>query len=164
MLLLLRWPKRKDNGFYETIRRAALPRIAPINAGNIENFKSITPPKDTWRYEDLEALKKDMETATNEIFYGYFIEPSTQEEGVYAVNAFAFRKVGEDYDYYYAAIVPIDTNDGFRPKTSYLFTVDVSLKSWWMHTFGVYESELLNDIPEQYSNGAVCPPPHKANN
>lgn len=150
-----------DKDFYEKIRNAALPHVERIENGNIEALKNVTPPKDTWRFQDLLEYKKVLEEDTTLIFHGYYIEPSLTQDGIYAYNGFAYRQVDDKYEYFYTAIISVDTKNAFKVTTTYLFTIDSSIQSWWRHTFGMYRNGHLDTIPKTHSYWAICPPPHK---
>ncbi|HPF10048.1 MAG TPA: hypothetical protein PKW08_07140 [Flavobacteriaceae bacterium] len=162
-LVLLLWvlvgvsaQSQTDNAFFERIEAVGAAKVQPFREGQIEFLKGTNPPPKTWNYADMVRFAEDL--AKEElILMGSYIEPS-QREGFYGYNFFAYRKEGETYEYYFALILDINTNNDFQIAGSYLFTDKDSLKSWWSHTFYMYYEGLLEAIPEQFRY-PVCPPP-----
>ncbi|MEO1032260.1 MAG: hypothetical protein AAFX55_12685 [Bacteroidota bacterium] len=132
---------------------------AKLKQGNLEQFKGGTPPKNTWTYDKLLKYQEDLNNSDITIFSGDLIGPSTKAS-VYSYNLFAYSKSDvHTYNYYFAAIVSIDISDG-QPKVeaSYLFTEEDALKNWWGHVFGLYHTNTIEKIPEEYRL-PICPPP-----
>lgn len=130
-----------------------------LKDSNIEYLKNSKPAKGTYTYNRLVEFKESLENYPNEIIIGSFIEPSSNST-LFGFNLFAYRRVdNRSFEYYFAAVVSIDiSNDSYVVDGSYLFTEQESLKSWWMHIFGFYESEVKKQIPKELVF-PVCPPP-----
>lgn len=103
--------------------------------------------------------KKTLNEKSNQIIIGSFIEPSINPD-YWAFNLFALRRTGENsFEYFFASIISINiTTDNYKIEATYLFSEEESLKSWWRHIIGFYESDIKNQIPEEFVF-KVCPPP-----
>ncbi|WP_299365104.1 hypothetical protein [Winogradskyella sp.] len=132
---------------------------AKLKRGDLEEFKNLKPPKDTWTYARLLDYKEDLDNPDINIIIGDFVEQSTSET-TYGYNLFAYTRSDENsYEYYFVAIVSIDTSEGEpRIENVFLFTEKEGLKSWWGHVFGLYYNETYKDTPKSYRY-PVCPPP-----
>ncbi|QIE60015.1 hypothetical protein G5B37_10700 [Rasiella rasia] len=142
---------------FEKIQYMANFRIHALKQGNIENLKGQKPAEGTWNYQHLIAYKEALKEERN-IVYGSYIEKVRDKDNHFAYNYFAIETDGKNHRYYFVAIFEFDISQEFNIVNSYLFTYPESLKSWWMHTAGMYKYNLLKDIPEKYVY-TVCPPP-----
>jgi hypothetical protein len=149
---------QQDESFYQKIHDIGQGYMESLKAGEIETFRNVKPPNETWNYEDLVVYKEAVISDIDNILFGEFIEPSTQRDGIYAYNFFAIKKV-EIESYYFAAVISIDTsNKEFKVDRAYLFTCESGLKTWWKHVFGFYQSTVIKGIPTKFL-WPKCPPP-----
>ena len=135
-----------------------MPAVTPSVEGQIEMFKDMTPPENSWTFENLVRYKNDAEKDRQSIRYGKYIERNSSGNGRYAYNYFAYKPQPDHGDYYFAIIIEVDPAKDFNITGTYLFTEKDSVKSWWSHTLWFYESEYIKEIPEEFLY-PFCPPP-----
>lgn len=145
---------------YNEIASIALPFVQPLINGNVEVFERIDGNSKTWSYDDLKKYVAFIEEPDSFYISGRYIE-KVNGLNMYGYNQFAYRKIGDSYEYLYAAIISVDVSSKpYKVENSFLFTTPNSLRDWWLHTFDVYNNSLLDDIPEEFKH-PVCPPPQK---
>ena len=134
--------------------------VQPILDGDLEQFKAIDPPPNTWTYEDLVRFREEADKPGSKVIYGSYIEPDPRGNGSYALNYFAFEALPKNGIYYFTIVIPVDVKNDYAIGNSFLFTDQDSIKMWWRHTLWFYESEGKEQIPEEYIF-YTCPPPPK---
>jgi hypothetical protein len=140
---------QNEVNFFQKIDEIGSAFVARLKAGDIAYLKKATQPKSTWTFSRLETYKAALNLG-QDIKYDSYIEPS-QERGVYGYNFVAYRSDNDKAHYYYIAVVTINTNTvQFEIKTSYLFTEKKSVRNWWSHAYGFYQSESVKFIPDQF--------------
>jgi len=143
---------------YDEITRIATPYVAPIKAGEIEFLENANPPKDAWTYKKLQEYQKALDHGAEMIYFGSYIGPSADQSN-YGYNYFAYKELPDgSFSYYFVIIVSINVQDNYKVEDTYLFTEEPGLKNWWGHTFSMYNSGKIEQVPIAYRY-PVCPPP-----
>ena len=152
--------KLKDS-IYDLMVRKSLNTIEKIKSGNIEDLKSVNPPKNTWTFNSLLLYKKALESNIS-IYYDYYLQPLI-DQNCYGLTAFALHTNNKSkHNYYYVISISMKVvNEEVIYLNSYLFTEKEALKNWWLNMYGYFNNGSKNFIPKQYKLQIPPPPPNE---